>query len=164
MHLSTSRTSFDNLCFVSLISLSWILIVLAIFKLVYIASNSLRLFSTCFISSSFSARSCFNQAFSRVNSSCKYIKCLSLASKVLNSFLSSSVILYQNCTQIYRIESKQENILKGIYQSRPKKLFLSLLQLLFYVFLSVYFFSVLYERICQVVPIAMASNIIFNQR
>ena len=57
-----------------------------------------------------------------------------------------------------------ENILKGIYQSRPKKLFLSLLQLLFYVFLSVYFFSVLYERICQVVPIAMASNIIFNQR
>ena len=164
MHLSTSRTSFDNLCFVFLISLSWILIVLAIFKLVYIASNSLRLFSTCFISSSFSARSCFNRAFSRVNSSCKYIKCLSLASKVLNSFLSSSVILYQNCTQIYRIESKQENILKGIYQSRPKKLFLSLLQLLFYVFLSVYFFSVLYERICQVVPIAMASNIIFNQR
>ena len=123
MHLSTSRTSFDNLCFVSLISLSWILIVLAIFKLVYIASNSLRLFSTCFISSSFSARSCFNRAFSRVNSSCKYIKCLSLASKVLNSFLSSSVILYQNCTQIYRIESKQENILKGIYQSRPKKTF-----------------------------------------
>ena len=131
MHLSTSRTSFDHLCFVSLISLSWILIVLAIFKLVYIASNFLRLFSTCFISSSFSARSCFNRAFSRVNSSCKYIKCLSLASKVLNSFLSSSVILYQNCTQIYRIESKQENILKGIYQSRPKKLFLSLLQLLF---------------------------------
>ena len=127
MHLSTSRTSFDNLCFVSLISLSWILIVLAIFKLVYIASNSLRLFSTCFISSSFSARSCFNRAFSRVNSSCKYIKCLSLASKVLNSFLSSSVILYQNCTQIYRIESKQENILKGIYQSRPKKLFLTLI-------------------------------------
>ena len=125
MHLSTSRTSFDNLCFVSLISLSWILIVLAIFKLVYIASNSLRLFSTCFISSSFSARSCFNRAFSRVNSSCKYIKCLSLASKVLNSFLSSSVILYQNCTQIYRIESKQENILKGIYQSRPKNFFKS---------------------------------------
>ena len=73
---------------------------LAIFKLVYLTSNSFRLFSNRLTSSFFSVRSCFNCAFSCFNSSCKYIKCLSLASKVFNSFLSSSVILYQNCTQI----------------------------------------------------------------
>ena len=61
----------------------FLLLTAAIYKLVYLTSNSFRLFSNRLTSSFFSVRSCFNCAFSCFYSSCKYIKCLSLASKVL---------------------------------------------------------------------------------
>ena len=105
MHLSTSRTRLVNLCLVSLISLSYRLIVRAVFKSVYCTSRSFRLISSCLISSSFCRRSCFNCAFSSFNLSCKYIKCFSFPSKELMSFLSSSVISYQILHKYRRLES-----------------------------------------------------------
>ena len=127
MHLSTSRTRLVNLCLVSLISLSYRLIVRAVFKSVYWTSRCFRLISNCLISSPFCKRSCFKCAFSSFNLSCKYIKCFSFPSKELMSFLSSSVISYQILHKYRRLESNlkifseefdenMQNILSSLFQ------------------------------------------------
>lgn len=64
MHLSTSRTSFASLCFVSRRSLSLILSMRAFFKLIYLASNSLLLHSNWAISALFLSISFLNERFS----------------------------------------------------------------------------------------------------
>ena len=104
MHLSISRTRLDNLCLVSLMSLSYKLIVRAVFKSVYWASNSFLLCSSRLIYSSFCIRRFFKSAFSCFNLSYKNIKCLNFPSKELTSFLSSSVILHQILHKYIRLD------------------------------------------------------------
>ena len=120
MHLSTSRTRLVNLCLASLMSLSYRLIVRAVFKSAYWTSNCFRLISSSLISSSFCRRSCFKFAFSSFNLSCKYIKCFSLPSKELMSFLSSSVISYQILHKYRRLESNLKIFSEEFDKNRRK--------------------------------------------